>query len=271
MDRFDKKSITIQYLRTTPFKGIFTLPTMNRLFKVHLQHLGSFFLNDPLEDMITTMSIPPAPVLHPINTASVISGYVVISWSEVKDATYYLYRDVEPVTNVAGWFPYAIIEHGKTTYEDHNLHNHQQLFYAVQAVWGGERSPLSNSIKLQIHYPDHITVDPQEIQKVAYLESQKGEKYEVKVWTYARLVLIIEMTFPNRSWDYLERHVKCLKDNLPEFKGIIIEPTESQIRQRAQQIYESHLSPMELDWTIAELQLILQKIHELIEFESCVR
>jgi hypothetical protein len=211
------------------------------------------------------MSPIEPPQLEPI----VYQGDIVIKWSSVGADVYYIFRDTDPIENVQGWFPYATIDHGQTCYHDSNLNPGEKLYYAVQAVIGSEKSALSNNQSIKL--PEHLIVNTEFIQKAAYFESKSNQKYDEKVWTIARLLLIIERSFPNRDLDYLKFKVKDLKRDLPELKGILTYPSEWEIKTRAEQIYSTHPEPKDLDWSISEATLVLQKIHELIELESCVR
>lgn len=210
-----------------------------------------------------------SPITPPVLETIVYHGDIVIKWSCVGADVYYLFRDTEPIENIQGWFPYATIDHGQTCYHDNNLIPGEKLYYAVQASLRNEKSSLSNvkSIKL----PEHIIVNQEFIQQAAYFESKSNHKYDEKVWTIARLLLIIEKSFPNRDLNYLKFKVKDLKRDLPELKGLLTYPSDWEIKTRAEQIYTSHPDPKDLDWSISEAQLVLQKIHELIELDSCVR
>jgi hypothetical protein len=213
----------------------------------------------------------PVPQLYPLTKADLAGDALKIHWSDVGATTYLLYRDEEPITNIEGWFPYAVIDRGQTEFLDHNLTNGATVYYAVQAVQNGQKSALSNSVRFKVQFPEHLVLQKEQIKEAAYFESKNTPQYDQKVWKYAQAILTLEKSFPQRSIEYLENHVRSLKQDVPEFAGMLYEPTEAEIRMQAKKIYESHPDPMELDWKLSEALLIIKKMQELIEFEIKIR
>ena len=198
-------------------------------------------------------------------------GAVHLTWSDVGADAYYIYRDYEKIKDISGWHVYAIVDQGETAYDDNNIQNNAVYYYVVVAVKGNEKSENSNCERVKVQLPEHLTIDTHSVAEAAYYESQSPRRVDEKIWELARLSLILEHSFPNRSIEYLKIKVKTLKGDLPEFTGLFIEPTESEIRTRAQEIFYLNPDRMELDWNISERELVLKKIQELLEFETKVR
>jgi hypothetical protein len=226
----------------------------------------SLFLIEEARQMINP------PVLNPIDSEMLLFGSVHIEWSDCGVDTYYVFRDQDPIDMVEGYMPYAIVER-KTFFDDSNFKNNATYYYAIVAIdlKSGQQSKVSNSERVRINLPAHLIVEQNSIAESAYFESMAPKRYDEKIWQFARLQLILETTFPNRDVDYLRIKVRSLKHDLPEFKGLFIEPTESEIRKRAQLIYENNQNKMEIDWKLAEMELIMKKIQELLEFQKKVR
>jgi hypothetical protein len=211
------------------------------------------------------------PELYPIDAQQLLFGSIHLTWSDVGANTYLIFRDYEKITDISGWHEYAAIDQGKTYYEDNNIQNHRIYYYVVVAAVGNERSGISNCVGVKTDFPEHIMIDTHSVAEAAYYESQSPRKFEEKIWELARMSLILERSFPNRSVEYLKIKVKSIKKDLPEFTGLFFQPTENEIRNRAQEI--SYLNPdrMEVDWNISERELIIKKIQELLEVENKVR
>lgn len=210
-----------------------------------------------------------APKLNPIDPESVLDGSIHISWSDVGATSYLIFRDNEPITDISGWHPYGVVE--TTQYEDNNFEDGRTYFYVIVGSEGNARSPLSNCEFVKVKIPQHLLIDNHSVEEAAYFESKSSKMHDEKVWRMARLHLIFEMSFPNRDIYYLKIKVKSLARDLPEFKGLLIEPTESQIRKKAQEISEIYANEMKLDWELSERELILKKIQELVEYSKKIR
>lgn len=212
------------------------------------------------------------PELRPIDPEMLLFGSIHIEWSNCGVDTYYIYRDQDPIDMVEGYIPYAIVERN-TFFDDTNFQNGAVFYYAVVAVdqKSGQQSKVSNSERVKIHIPPHLVVEQNSIAEGAYFESMAPKRFDEKIWQFARLQLILERTFPERHMDYLRIKVKSIKRDIPEFKGLFVEPTENEIRIRAQQIYDSKPDKMEIDWKLTEMDLILKKIQELLEFQTKAR
>jgi hypothetical protein len=217
---------------------------------------------------MTVASIEP-PKLNSIDKETVLFGSIYISWTKIENSTaYHLFRDYEPITDVRGWVPYAIIDNGNTFYNDENYDNGSTYFYAVKAVNAlRQESPLSNPQQVKVNLPAHLVVDLDNVEVAAYYESKKPISLDNKIWDLARLQLILELSFPKRTLEYLKIKVKSIKRDLPEFKGLFIEPTEEEIRHRAQQIFNEKLDQMDINWRVSEKELVFNKLEELREYE----
>ena len=168
-----------------------------------------------------------APILNPIDHEMLLFGSVHLEWSDCGVDTYYVFRDQDPIDMVEGYVPYAIIEH-KTYFDDTNFQNGNVYYYAIVAVDSKscQQSKVSNSERIRVNIPAHLVVEQSLIAEGAYFESMAPKRFDEKIWQFARLQLILETTFPNRSLDYLRIKVRSLKRDVPEFKGLLIEPTE---------------------------------------------
>jgi hypothetical protein len=210
-----------------------------------------------------------APKLDPINPESVLDGSIHISWSNVGTASYYVFRDTEPITDISGWYAYGMVE--TNHYEDYNFENGRIYYYVVIGVEENARSPLSNCQSVKVKIPPHLLIDNHSVEEAAYFESKSAKMHDEKLMRMARLYCIFEQSFPNRDIYYLKIKVKSLDRDLPEFKGLLIEPTESQIHKRGLEISQNYVNEMKLDWELSERELILKKIQELVEYSKQIR
>ena len=217
-------------------------------------------------------SIIETPKLHPIDPEMVLFGSIHIEWETIEDVEeYLLFRDYEPIENVDGWVAYAIIEKGKTDFDDTNFNNNSTYFYALAAKNGSVQSNISNVERVKVNIPPHLNVLENNVEEGAYYESKRQNDFDKKIWELARLQLIFENTFPKRDLNYLKIKVKSIHKDLPEFNGLFIEPTNHEIQSRAQEIFNQKPDNMNLDWRLSEKKLIMKKIEELLEFTKEIR
>ena len=214
-----------------------------------------------------------APKLYPIDPEMLLFGKIHLEWENVGAPVYYVFRDYDEIKNVSGWQPYGVVEDGSTSFDDSAFENNRVYYYAICAVAenGINKSEISNSEKIKVHLPENLIVNRKNLEEAAYYESKAAKNYNDKLWELARLRLIFKNTFPDRNLDYLESQVKSLKRDLPEFTGLFMQPTESEIQKEANYLRSIQLNSMNLDWDLSEFKLIKKKIEDLIEYETEVR
>ena len=104
----------------------------------------------------------------------------------------------------------------------------------------------------------------EDVAKLAFRIYKKGETLEKSVWRLAELCCVINKNIKN-GYD-----IKPLEtDNLvllirDDVNGEIIQPPEKEIKDVAEIIYHENPSKSELDWFIAEKQLTLEEIKNII-------
>ena len=104
----------------------------------------------------------------------------------------------------------------------------------------------------------------EDVVKLAFRIYKKGETLEKSIWRLAELCSIINKNIKN-GYD-----IKPLEtDNLvllirDDVNGEIIQPPEKEIKDVAEIIYHENPSKSELDWFIAEKQLTLEEIKNII-------
>lgn len=104
----------------------------------------------------------------------------------------------------------------------------------------------------------------QEVVKLAFRIYKQGETLENSIWRLAELCVTINKNVKN---GYDIRPLET--DNLvllirEDVNGEIIQPTESEIREVAEVIFNESPSRSQLDWYIAEKQLLLGEIKNII-------
>ena len=103
------------------------------------------------------------------------------------------------------------------------------------------------------------------MQVLAFRRYKSEEPYEKSVWYLAELCVTINRNVKN-GYD-----IKPLEtDNLvllirEDVNGEIIRPTESEIKEVAEIIYDEKPAKSQLHWFIAEKTLLLQEIEDIIE------
>lgn len=99
---------------------------------------------------------------------------------------------------------------------------------------------------------------------LAFQRYKTGENYEKSVYYLAELCVIINKNVKN-GFD-----IKPLEtDNLvllirEDVNGELLEPTEEEVKEVAEIIYNEHPEKSKLHWFIAEKQLLLDEIKKII-------
>lgn len=99
---------------------------------------------------------------------------------------------------------------------------------------------------------------------LAFQRYKTGENYEKSVYYLAELCVIINKNVKN-GYD-----IKPLEtDNLvllirEDVNGELLEPTEEEVKEVAEIIYNEHPEKSKLHWFIAEKQLLLDEIKKII-------
>ncbi|MFX0028051.1 MAG: hypothetical protein ACFE8B_02490 [Candidatus Hermodarchaeota archaeon] len=104
----------------------------------------------------------------------------------------------------------------------------------------------------------------EDVVKLAFKIYKRGESMEKSIWDLAQLCVTINKNVKN-GYD-----IKPLEtDNLvllirEDVNGEIIQPPEDEIKEVAEIIYHENPSKSQLDWYIAEKQLLLDEIKSII-------
>jgi len=104
----------------------------------------------------------------------------------------------------------------------------------------------------------------EDVEILAYQRYKEDEPYEKSIWYLAELCTTINKNVKN-GFD-----IKPLEtDNLvllirEDVNGELIKPTEVEIREIAEGIYNEHPEKSKLNWFIAEKQLLLSEITKFI-------
>ncbi|UCD01712.1 MAG: hypothetical protein JSV23_01435 [Promethearchaeota archaeon] len=105
----------------------------------------------------------------------------------------------------------------------------------------------------------------EEVTSLAFKIYKENQSVEKSVWKLAQLCVTINKNIKN-GYD-----IKPLEtDNLillirEDVNGQLIIPSEDEIKEVAEIIYHENPSRSQLDWYIAEKQLLLKEIQKLIE------
>ncbi|NVM36140.1 MAG: hypothetical protein HWN81_11135 [Candidatus Lokiarchaeota archaeon] len=106
----------------------------------------------------------------------------------------------------------------------------------------------------------------EEVTSLAFKIYKENKGLEKSVWDLAQLCVTINKNVKN-GYD-----IKPLEtDNLillirEDVNGQVILPSEDEIREVAEIIYNENPSRSQLDWYIAEKQLLLEEIKKLIDY-----
>jgi hypothetical protein len=104
----------------------------------------------------------------------------------------------------------------------------------------------------------------EDVVKLAFRIYKKGESLKVSTWRLAELCVTINKNVKN-GFD-----IQPLEsDNLvllirEDVNGELLKPPENEIREVAEIIYHENPSKSQLDWYIAEKQLLLDEIKNII-------
>jgi hypothetical protein len=104
----------------------------------------------------------------------------------------------------------------------------------------------------------------EEVVKLAFRIYKKGETLEESIWRLAELCVTINKNVKN-GYDIQPLET----DNLvllirEDVNGELLEPPENEIQEVAEIIYHENPSKSQLDWYIAEKQLLLNEIKKII-------
>ncbi|UCC20173.1 MAG: hypothetical protein JSV62_02500 [Promethearchaeota archaeon] len=109
-----------------------------------------------------------------------------------------------------------------------------------------------------------MTLNKEEITKLAFKIYKENQPIEKSIWRLAELCVTINRNIKN-GYD-----IKPLEtDNLillirEDVNGELIPPSEDEIREVAKIIFNEGPSKSELDWYIAEKQLLLEELKKII-------
>ncbi len=105
----------------------------------------------------------------------------------------------------------------------------------------------------------------EEVTKLAFKIYKKGEPLEKSIWRLAELCVVINKNIKN-GYDIkpleTDNLVLLIRENVD---GQLINPSEDEIREVAEIIYHENPSRSQLDWYIAEKQLLLEELQKLID------
>jgi len=110
-----------------------------------------------------------------------------------------------------------------------------------------------------------MTINKEEITKLAFKIYKENQPLEKSIWRLAELCVTINRNVKN-GFD-----IKPLEtDNLillirEVVDGVLISPSEIEIREVAEIIFNEGPSKSELDWYIAEKQLLLEELKKIID------
>ena len=104
----------------------------------------------------------------------------------------------------------------------------------------------------------------EDVVKLAFRIYKKGETLEESIWRLAELCVTINKNVKN-GYDIQPLET----DNLvllirEDVNGELLNPSENEIREVSEIIYHENPSKSQLDWYIAEKQLLLNEIKKII-------
>ncbi|MFX1380081.1 MAG: hypothetical protein ACFFA4_13420 [Promethearchaeota archaeon] len=104
----------------------------------------------------------------------------------------------------------------------------------------------------------------EDVTKLAFKIYKQAEPLEKSIWHLAELCVVINKNIKN-GYDIkpleTDNLVLLIRENVD---GQLIKPTEDEIREVAEIIYYENPSRSQLDWYIAEKQLLLEELKNLI-------
>ena len=105
----------------------------------------------------------------------------------------------------------------------------------------------------------------EDVEVLAYQRYKSGEDYEKSVWYLAELCVTINKNVKN-GYDIkpleTDNLVLLLNENV---NGVLIQPTEEEIKELAEVIYQEHPEKSKLHFFIAEKQLLLEEINKILK------
>ncbi len=107
----------------------------------------------------------------------------------------------------------------------------------------------------------------EEITELAYRRYKSGESYDKSIWYLAYYTLKINKNIKNGgSIEPLETDnlILLLHDNI---NGILIEPSEEEIKELAEELYHYRPEKSKLHWFIAEKLLLLGEIEVILNIK----
>jgi len=108
----------------------------------------------------------------------------------------------------------------------------------------------------------------EDVTKLAFKIYKENQSVEKSVWQLAELCCIINKNIKD-GFDIkpleTDNLILLIRENV---NGQLIVPSESEIKEVAEIIYHENPSKSQLDWYIAEKQLLLQEIKNLINNNS---
>lgn len=108
----------------------------------------------------------------------------------------------------------------------------------------------------------------EDVTSLAFKIYKQNKNLEKSIWELAELCVIINKNIKN-GYDIkpleTDNLVLLIRENVD---GQLIKPTEDEIREVAEIIYHENPSRSQLDWYIAEKQLLLEELKKLINNDS---
>jgi len=105
----------------------------------------------------------------------------------------------------------------------------------------------------------------EDVQILAYRRYKSEEQYDVSVWYLAELCVTINKNIKN-GYDIkpleTDNLVLLIRENV---NGELIRPTQEEIKQLAEIIFNEHPERSKLHWFIAEKVLLLEEIEKIIK------
>jgi len=104
----------------------------------------------------------------------------------------------------------------------------------------------------------------EDVTTLAFKIYKENQNLEMSIWKLAEFCVVINKNIKN-GYDIepleTDNLVLLIRDDVD---GILIEPTEEEIKDVAEIIYQENPSKSQLDWYIAEKQLLLDEIKNII-------
>ncbi len=105
----------------------------------------------------------------------------------------------------------------------------------------------------------------EDVQILAYRRYKSEEAYEVSVWYLAELCVTINKNIKN-GYDIkpleTDNLVLLIRENV---NGELLRPTQEEIKQLAEIIFNEHPEKSKLHWFIAEKVLLLEEIEKILK------